>query len=191
MGWMFQQRSKGITHKAFFSEEFGRPEKGFVVLDVASGSVDRSAVYVAMKLPRGEVIAIACMTQWRPNDPYNFGYKDMDESMGPGISDCPERIFKLLSPLEDVFPGADFEADAGPKWAKDWRARVEAGHQRRRSRPKLRNGMMVKVPYDLRTIRANEPFEVVDAKRRIFSQGPYHRFKLQRRTQEDLEVVTQ
>jgi hypothetical protein len=33
-----------------------------------------------------------------------FGYKSMDESMGPNEVDCPVRIMKLLTPIDRVHP---------------------------------------------------------------------------------------
>ena len=30
---------------------------------------------------------------------HGFGYKDMDETIGPCQSDCPERIIRLLTPI--------------------------------------------------------------------------------------------
>ena len=42
-----------------------------------------------------------------------WGYKDMDESMGPNESRCPARVLDMLSPLK---PGRD-------GYAADWRAR--------------------------------------------------------------------
>lgn len=38
-----------------------------------------------------------------------FGYKDMDETMGPNERSCPERILALLSPL-DRFSDPGFAA---------------------------------------------------------------------------------
>jgi hypothetical protein len=43
------------------------------------------------------------------------GYKDMDESMGPCEVDCPDRIMRLLSPIEEL---------PNPGYAADWRKSV-------------------------------------------------------------------
>ena len=45
-----------------------------------------------------------------------FGYKDMSECMGPYECSCPDRIMRLLSPVESL---------PQPGWAAEWRARVE------------------------------------------------------------------
>jgi len=48
---------------------------------------------------------------------HGFGYKDMSECMGPYECDCPDRIMRLLSPIEDI---------PSPSYAAEWRARVAA-----------------------------------------------------------------
>jgi len=46
-----------------------------------------------------EVVALVFLLDYRPNDPgFDTGYKDMDETMGPCESECPERILQLLTP---------------------------------------------------------------------------------------------
>jgi hypothetical protein len=51
------------------------------------------------------------------SDGFNFGWKDMDETMGPyDEGKCPAAILKLLSPLK---PDA-------PSYAKQWRERQKA-----------------------------------------------------------------
>ena len=116
MGWTFMHRERGQTTKAILQMEMGSG-----LIDVATVSPQVS--YGAYKTDRG-VIGITILTQYRKNDPYNFGYKDIDEGMGPVESKCPQRILKLLSPLEDVYvPGThnyeNYES------AKCWRERCQ------------------------------------------------------------------
>lgn len=54
------------------------------------------------------VFAGVCLTSVDSREYYTFGYKDMDESMGPCERECPVSILKLLSPC-------DYE------WALAWR----------------------------------------------------------------------
>ena len=51
----------------------------------------------------GQVFAAVCLVQWNPRakDGFVFGYKDMDESMGPCEAECPERILRLLDPTDN------------------------------------------------------------------------------------------
>jgi hypothetical protein len=72
---------------------------------------------------------------------HGFGYKDMDESMGPCECNCPQRIMRLLSPIADI---------PHPGYTADWRARVAAQHneqrQRRQRRKSLSVGSIVTLP---------------------------------------------
>lgn len=47
------------------------------------------------------------------NDPYNWGYKDVDETMGPNEISFPYTWLDLLTPTDS-------------KYANEWRARVKA-----------------------------------------------------------------
>jgi hypothetical protein len=65
---------------------------------------------------------------------HGFGYKDMEECMGPNQCDCPERIMRLLSPIADIpYPGH----------AAEWRARVAARRAEKRRQRDLRNTLRV------------------------------------------------
>jgi hypothetical protein len=69
---------------------------------------------------------------------HGFGYKDMDESMGPYECACPDRLMRLLSPVADL---------PHPGYAAEWRARVAAHHQAaaalQAKRARLRPGSIV------------------------------------------------
>jgi hypothetical protein len=54
------------------------------------------------------VFAGVCLTSVDSREYCNFGYKDMDESMGPCERDCPVSILNLLSHRDD-------------EWALEWR----------------------------------------------------------------------
>lgn len=54
------------------------------------------------------VFAGVCLTSVDSREYCNFGYKDMDESMGPCERDCPVSILNLLSHRND-------------EWALEWR----------------------------------------------------------------------
>lgn len=54
------------------------------------------------------VFAGVCLTSVDSREYCNFGYKDMEESMGPCERDCPVSILNLLSPHDD-------------EWALEWR----------------------------------------------------------------------
>jgi len=187
MGWTFTHREKGISNKDWFAREYDGHD--YEVLDVASGSLNRNNVYIALRLPSGKVLAVPCLTRWRPNDEFNFGWKDMSEDMGPNICDCPQRIMDLLSPIDELFPDKD---SSSREWAQAWRDRVAAFREKMNNKLKLRDDMLVMVPYDLDfsnfTMEAETPFRVDDAKKKIFSRG-YDRFRLRRDTIIDLQEL--
>ena len=63
-----------------------------------------------------EGITFACLYLIKGNprvqdDPYNWGYKDVDETMGPCDTDFPEAWLDLLSPIDS-------------KYALEWRQAV-------------------------------------------------------------------
>jgi hypothetical protein len=87
----------------------------YEVLD--SALVKRNTLYGAVKKKStGEVFCVVFLVRWS-RDEYNFSYKDMTEHSGPNVCECPKRIMKLLSPLND-------ENDPNG-WARQWRLRVE------------------------------------------------------------------
>ena len=63
--------------------------------------------YAAVRITKKDtglsyVIAVATKIHYYPHDYHNFGYKDMDESMGPFLYNCPESILKLLTPSAEL-----------------------------------------------------------------------------------------
>jgi hypothetical protein len=108
MGWLYQSRSRGMSHQDYFAREFPSLE----ILDCATVGGTFYAAVRSPKMPE-QVWALIVLTRMCPKDRYNFGYKDMDETMGPYESKCPGRILDLLTPLE---PGKYPHAE-------EWRAR--------------------------------------------------------------------
>ena len=51
------------------------------------------------------VFALICLLSYRPRDDFNFGYKDMDECMGPYDAECPGRILDLLTDTDNETAG--------------------------------------------------------------------------------------
>lgn len=98
MGWLFYERRKGETNVEHFGAKYG---EGYTLID---GATVGGVFYAAVR--NEETGLVSCdvfLTKWVPNDPYNFGYKDMSESWGPVEARCPTRILDLLSPTEDLY----------------------------------------------------------------------------------------
>ena len=72
------------------------------------------------------VFGVVMLTSVNNKDYYNFSYKDMDESAGPGYYDCPKGILDLLTPTE-------YEC------AEKWRERCYENIKRKKSPDALSN----------------------------------------------------
>lgn len=117
MGWTFYHAvfyNKGkIDRKSecdnLFNENF-RIEKSSMVgstyyaaiTAIKEYSKDRKTL-IEIPKDRQKTFAVVILTHTRSNDYYNFGYKEIDETMGPSYYDCPASILKLLSETESMF----------------------------------------------------------------------------------------
>lgn len=145
MGWTFTHREKGTSNIDWFRREFSGSGE---LVDMATKN---GTAYGAYRTPDGEVICLVILTRWVRGDYYNFGYKDMDEGMGPCEDDCPKRIFDLLTPL----PPEKADPSVETNWAAQWRQGVEE----RLNRPKVTKG--TKVRWTLESW-ANGPYGVCE-----------------------------
>jgi hypothetical protein len=120
MGWL--QFSMHRPVKEWFKDEcLGDNSEA---LDIAI--VKRNTLYAAIKdKTTGQVFCAVFMLRWSRNYHYNFAYKAMDEFVGPCEVECPERIFKLLTPLTDE--------DDPNGWARKWRKSVQEYHETRKA----------------------------------------------------------
>lgn len=124
-----------MSIRSFFEPRFNyKHEDGRQgeILDCAV--VHRTTAYMAYRIKYADgterVVALVILLGYAPRSIHNFGYKDMDETMGPCEDDCPKRIFDLLTPL----PEGD------EQYAHDWRARV----RKKLDRPKPKSGDRIK-----------------------------------------------
>lgn len=69
---------------------------------------------------------------------YNFGYKDMDETMGPHYYDFPEKYLNMLSPTTS-------------KFALEWREEVKQNIERKKRIAKLKVGTQIKFKSPIET----------------------------------------
>ena len=119
MGWTSFNMKGNV--KDWFKRQWVEGQ-AYEVLDVAL--VQRNTLYSAVKeKTTGEIFCVVYLVRWS-RDYYNFSYKDMTEFAGPNVIDCPERIFKLLTPLND-------ENDPNG-WARGWRKKVEEYYTKRK-----------------------------------------------------------
>lgn len=140
MGWFSMQSLGGRAGPREYLDNQLTHEDAEHRSRVLRSSITRRVYYAAVelvRLPAGEreVWACVCLTRYNPKarDGDIFGYKDMEESMGPYHYDCPAAILDLLTPTNN-------------QNALAWRAKCrEAAVQRRNlaAKPKPRPGQII------------------------------------------------
>lgn len=133
MGWTFYHRTpKAETNTEHFDAML-RPNGQIV----ASGTVDGVFYAAVHDTTSDEVFAFIALTQWTRGD-FNFGYKNMDETMGPVRAKPPKKVLAALTP-----PSNDR--------AREWRDRAAEYHaQREFLTSRLRHGDTVRLTRPLR-----------------------------------------
>ena len=159
MGWLYMQSLGGHSGpRQYLDAQFtyDRPDHSARVL--RSALVGVRVYYAAVEhfSAKGRaVFGIVCLVRYnlRDREGYIFGYKDMDEGMGPSESDCPEAILDLLTPTDRPYAIA-------------WRERCRANAAARRrlsAKPTPRPGQTIVFDTPLRFAdgRSHERLEVV------------------------------
>lgn len=105
MGWTSLHREPGMTDRAFFEQEFptALTRDGEIVDCATVHGVFYAAVRRKKGTDAGEegtVWALVVLTQ-RASGHFNYSYKEISESSGPGEARCPARILDLLTPLPE------------------------------------------------------------------------------------------
>lgn len=139
MGWTFTTRTKGVPLTEYFIDHgvlswSAESENTYRVL--ASSTIKLTEYYAAVekinKLSGERTVWCAVfMCQFVRGRHQNFGYKDMDETVGPCIDNCPEHILDLLTPTDQ-------------EWANEWRQRCRAKIAAHKARPKVVVGTIFK-----------------------------------------------
>lgn len=135
MGWTFTNKGPGRTRE-FFERQFNydKPSEGKSGKVIAC-SATWAVAYMAYEViapGKRDVVALVCLIRHVPRavDGYNFGYKDMEECMGPYESKCPATILKLLTPTTN-------------ESAIEWRARCWERINKRKNAPKVHKGDLI------------------------------------------------
>jgi hypothetical protein len=121
MGWLY--RHDPISDPVAYLSTHLDHDGAQTTNKVLAASRVGSTVYMAVKSTdkaTGQFYVTAAVVLISNSRKHGFGYKDMDESMGPCECACPDRIMRLLSPVEDL-PHRGYAAE--------WRARVAAHKQ--------------------------------------------------------------
>jgi hypothetical protein len=148
MGWLFMSvAGMGTTRTpksyldAQLTYERTQDDGSIVGFRVLRSACVSNRVYYAAAQPyerrdgkesAKDAVAIVCLIRWNPRakSGEHFGYKDMDENMGPYEDHCPESVLVLLG-------------STNSESAIDWRRRC-LGNLALRKRP-IADGMMIKL----------------------------------------------
>ena len=154
MGWLYMQSLKGYSGpRQYLDAQFTSTRPDVVSSVLRSALVGMRVYYAAVEIVRiaaGQrtVFGAVCLVRYNPRDRegYIFGYKDMDETVGPNEADCPESILNLLTPTE--YP-----------YAKAWRTRCRENATKRRALSQK------PLPRPDQTIMLDEPLLFSDGRR--------------------------
>jgi len=141
MGWLYMMSLGGHSGPRQYLDAQFTTERADVRSKVLRSALVGMRVYYAaverIAIISGErqVWALICLVRYNPRDceGYVFGYKDMDETMGPYECDCPEEILDLLTPTDR-------------EYALQWRARCRENAAARRAKaakPSPRAGQVI------------------------------------------------
>lgn len=162
MGWTSTHYNSNEGLRKFFEKELTGDTENFSwkLLDFAAlkyGTECYAAIEKTNKLDGTKyVFGMAIMCIFSPKSQYNITYKEMDETEGPNIANCPLRILDKLSEP----PLNQYAAD----WRKRCRANAGARSQQSKTLRNLKPGDIVKFRLPLHfTNGANEDTFLVDS----------------------------
>lgn len=149
MGWTTTHKQKGQSILDFFKTHgvMTWPEDSPNTYKVLDSAVIRlRTFYAALEIidkATGErrVTALVILLGFYKGHE-NFGWKDMDESMGPNEAECPERILDLLTPIDS-------------EYANNWRKRCRDAIAYKKAKPKIEVGCTLNLYGKPYTVTAN------------------------------------
>ncbi len=101
MGWIvMDHRPPGESHAEFFIREL-LSERQTMLASAHVGGIGGTFYAAVRQRGGGEVWAMVVLTTGRPGA--SFGWKAMEEQMGPVESECPAHILDLLTPTEHEY----------------------------------------------------------------------------------------
>ncbi len=180
MGWLFQyDMLQGQTPAEYFTKHFSCESETARSTVLAAATVG-GTVYLAIEnhiKATAKRYVFCGVILFKNNKKDGFGYKDMDEGVGPCEVDCPDRIMRLLSPVEGL-PNIGYAAE--------WRANVAAARAKRRAAretaEKLVPGAVIRLPEPVtfsKTSIIADAFKLIEFRKHtpIFSPLSHPRFR--------------
>jgi hypothetical protein len=147
MGWLFKIDMLHHQTPAEYIAEHFSSETDDHNATVLATATESGTIYAAIRnedKTTGVAYVLCGVFLFKNNRRDGFGYKSMTETMGPTQVNCPDRIMRLLSPVEEI---------PDPSYAAEWRSNVAAAKERRRAARKkfesFQEGDTVRLPYSV------------------------------------------
>jgi hypothetical protein len=142
MGWTTFHKPKNVSPKQYFEKEYGFGDR----LELLAIETKSKVAYMAVRdKDKDYVFALVYLLTYAPKSYYNFGYKDMSEFAGPNVNKCPNKILKLLTPLEEIAKKDNEDiTNSSYQWAMKWRIRCQEFNSKNKLN-KIKNGFVVKL----------------------------------------------
>lgn len=126
MGWTTLHKPSYMSVKDFFRNEFfhdNEVSSGKIIDDAIVSFNTYYAAYEHINKDTNErnVTALVVLIDYRGDNQYNFGYKDMSEDCGPFYTKCPERILDKLT-------------ESVNEYANSWRVACREYHRKRKEK---------------------------------------------------------
>lgn len=164
MGWTFTARSIEPDKKAFLDREFtfsSATKRHTIIKSAMVGSTYYAAAKVETDGAETSVYALIVLTKSnaRASDGYTFGWKDMDEGMGPREARAPASILDLLTQARN---------DHARRWRRECRQHIAGKTKTRSAAKKLTAGTRIKFakPIAFRDGTTQDTFDVALRQRR-------------------------
>lgn len=170
MGWTSYYREPGESDREHLSRELCGD-----YLEIVDSVTIKGTFYAAFRYtkvsdvsvyPVGHTFGVVVLQRRTRRDSYghNYARKEIDETMGPGDIDCPERILDLLSPTDS-------------ENALQWRAACRERAAKKAARPTVKKGDVVRFAHPLTFGNGTTLDTLTFVERSIFSSG-YQRYRI-------------
>lgn len=193
MGWTYMKKPLGKSAKDVVQALFAWEDSKWKVEPMSAAIVKLRTAYLAVRRANKEtgvsyVFAAVVLLDLRVSERHDLGFKDMDESVGPCEAECPEKILRLLTPLDDPsYPEAN-------DWAREWRERCWDNIRRRKTMSGWKSGTRIRFPGGLafKNGTRHEEFVIEDPKKRILRVpgDAFSRYKIPRKIMAQAEVIS-
>ena len=129
MGWTYTNKRSYETVDEFFEREL----LGGNLKPVGKGALVHFHEYYRAVLNEktNEVFCLVCLVDCKGDKDFNFGFKDMDDTCGPTVYNCPKRILDVLSKTNN-------------EWSNAWREKCRQRLDKRSSSNKIKDGAIIR-----------------------------------------------